>query len=493
IAVSLWLAQQAERLAYRRRFGVMADYAEHVVSHAPSHLSAKESKKQADAFMKILLRGSDQLFFIWLNFFRDHLIAALILVLGFIFALSMNVAAALLLVILTGIFVALNVYILRHGFDEQTKFEKFHTHIAERTGGVMNNAAVIQSYTRLSAEIGSLRQAMQHVVNAQGPVINWWARKSALMRCAATVFLVLIFNLGSYFYNEGRIDLRDVIALGGLALLFLFSAERLTDFVNVLLVDEAAVSDLLQSFGIEDESKADIGAPELDASSMQIEFRNVTFGEDGEISFTIKPGETVAFLEKDGDVSAKLSAALMRTLEVQGGEILINGQDIAKVSRASLRKNISYISRDSGLLHRSVMENLMLGNWQATQDDVIAAVRQAEAHDFIAAKRDGFHTFISDHGQDFSDEERRQLLIARAFLKNAPLVIYEDGDVSDNKKLARAVDNLMKNRTSIIITGNPAIADKAKRTFAFENGALAGAEKTAKPKKPAAKETAEAE
>lgn len=490
VAASLWLAQHAGRLAHKMRLAMMADFTEHVVMHAQAHLSTEDSRKQTALLMQKLLRAADQLFFLWLHLFREHLIGLAVILVVLPLAFYMNGSMTLLLLFLSLGYAVMNAAFLRRAFDEQIKFEKFHSHLADRAGEVMNNATVIHSYARLATEVSGLKQAMTHILSAQFPILNWWARRSALNRSIATLFLVLMLAFGSYFYGEGQIDLGDVILFAGFALLFMIHASRLSGFGNSLLLQQ---EDLAEFFNILDAESAGLhhgSADDFQPRSMNIAFKNVRFDEAEPINFNITAGEITA-LTGDNRTIGLLVAALMRASKLKSGAVTIDGQDLSQVPMASLRKKISFIPRDSGLLHRSVMENLTLGRPGATQEEVLEAVKFAEAHDFIAARRDGFHTLISD-GQNFSDAERRQILIARALLKNAPLIIYEDSAESvDDKKLARAFAHLTKGRTVIIVTNHIATLDKAKRVFVFENGTLKDGETQAEAKKPARKKKTE--
>lgn len=475
IACIFWLSEQAERLAHRRRFAAMARFMERVIAVAPGYWHAHDSKKKTERLMQVMLRGADQMFFLWLSFFRDHLSAAAVVAFSLPLALSMGWPLTLLIFALLGVYAAAAIMITRRAYEGHLRFEKFHGHVAERASDILNNAALVQSYARLTTEITGLNQAMQHVLSAQFPVLAWWSRKSALTRGAGTLFLVCTLAGASYFYGEGRIDLGDVIIFAGLALLLLARAAQLADFASTLLFRQDALRDFFSILDAEAAIKEQSGANALNLRGGQIEFKDVSLAGAGDtFSFTVKPGQSVALADADGTTASFLAAALMRAADLQQGEILIDGQNIDDVSLISLRQAISYVSSGSDLLHRSVMENLSLAKPGASQDEILAAVTQAGAHDFIAAKRDGFHTLISEKERNFSPEERQRLVIARAILKNAPIVIFEDRqNGSSDKKLGEALDHLFKTRTVLILSRDPAVLQKAGRILVFENGRLA--------------------
>ncbi len=460
LALQLWLAQQAERMAHRRRIGAMAQFFTHVL--------ATNTQPVARA-SEILRRGSDQLFLLLLTFFRDHLASMFVFLLALPLAFWMSGIMALTLTGAVALFAFLNAYLTKQAFSKQDEIEKFHAHVAARAANVMDNANLVQAYTRIEAETRGLNETMQNLLRQQYPVLEHWARRSIVFNAVLAGVLVTLLGFGGFLYSETQLGLFELLCLVALAPVLLARAEGLTDFANTVLLRTKTLHDF---FTLLDHDAIVREAPDAAMLILRtggIEFRDVNAHGLKNFSFSIMPGEKVAVVDADGMGAAVLSALLLRTLDPSAGQILIDNQNIAHVTLASLRETIGLVT--PALLERTIMENLTLGKPEATQDDIIAAVMSARAHDFIGEKPDGFHTMVGE--ATLSPSERERLSIARVLLKNAGIVLFTEARNDQDEDVQAALDQLLSDRTALFFPHRLSTLQKADRILVLENGGIA--------------------
>jgi ATP-binding cassette subfamily B protein len=203
------------------------------------------------------------------------------------------------------------------------------------------------------------------------------------------------------------------------------------------------------------------GAAELKDVRGDVEFRDVCFDFASttqgvrNVTFAVKAGQTVAIVGPTGAGKTTLINLLQRVHEPQSGQILVDGQDISKVTRKSLRHAIATVFQDAGLLNRSIKENIRLGREDATEEEIIQAAEAAAATDFIESRMIGYDTHVGERGNRLSGGERQRIAIARAILKNAPILVLDEAtsalDVETEARVKEAIDRLRKNRTTFII------------------------------------------
>ena len=201
--------------------------------------------------------------------------------------------------------------------------------------------------------------------------------------------------------------------------------------------------------------------PPLKVSRGEVEFQGVDFFyRSGEpvlqgLSFVAQAGKTTALVGRSGGGKSTLMALLLQYWDLKGGRILIDGQDIATVSRASLRRQIAYVSQDTYLFKGTIRDNIALGKEGATDEEVIAAAKAAHAHEFIENFDDGYQTQAGENGTQLSGGQRQRIAIARAFLKNAPILLLDEATSSLDTESERAVQDalarLQEGRTTLVI------------------------------------------
>ena len=224
-------------------------------------------------------------------------------------------------------------------------------------------------------------------------------------------------------------------------------------------------------------------AERLDAQLGEISFDQVSFGYEShdhslyrDFSLTIRPGERVALVGPTGSGKSTFVKLLQRLYDVQGGRVLIDGQDIAHVRQRDLRQAIAVVPQDPALFHRTIAENIGYARPDATPDEVALAAKRARAHDFIASLPRGYDTLVGERGVKLSGGERQRVAIARAFLADAPILVLDEAtsslDVETELLVQAATEELMAGRTTIVIAHRLSTIRGADRILVFEGGRI---------------------
>ncbi len=213
-----------------------------------------------------------------------------------------------------------------------------------------------------------------------------------------------------------------------------------------------------------------------------VSFNGVTFrfpySEQGvfNLNFEALPGETVALVGRTGSGKTTTLALLQRLRDPQEGTILIDGTDIRDVTLTSLRQSIAVVFQDAGLFNRSIAENIRVGRPLATMEEIEAAARLAEAHEFIMAKQGGYEFVIGERGTALSGGERQRLAVARALLKNAPILILDEAtsalDNETEAKIKKALDAVRRGRTTFLIAHRLSTVASADKILVLEEGRI---------------------
>jgi ATP-binding cassette subfamily B protein len=206
---------------------------------------------------------------------------------------------------------------------------------------------------------------------------------------------------------------------------------------------------------------SDDDKPSLKLTDSQVELRDVSFAyRPGEtvlnrMSFVAEPGKVTALVGPSGGGKSTVLALLLRFYEVTQGDILIDGQSISKLSRRSLRQQTAYVGQDVYLFRDSIRANIAFGKADATETEIVEAAKAACAHDFIMSFPLGYDTPVGEHGTQLSGGQRQRIAVARALIRNAPIILLDEAtaalDSESEKQVQEAIEHLWQNRTTIVI------------------------------------------
>jgi ABC-type multidrug transport system fused ATPase/permease subunit len=258
--------------------------------------------------------------------------------------------------------------------------------------------------------------------------------------------------------------------------------EQMIGFANRLFVDKPKLDEF---FGVLDTVPAVRDQPNaLDPGRLRglVEFKDVSFSYDGkraavaDLSFTALPGESIALVGPTGSGKSTALALLHRTFDPQSGLIKVDGMDIRGLSLTGLRRNIGVVFQETLLFNRSIAENLRIGKPDATEAELREAASRAQALDFIEHRADGFEARIGERGRLLSGGERQRLAVARALLKDPPILILDEAtsalDPVTEQRVTQALDEVMKGRTTFVIAHRLATIRNASRILVFQEGRI---------------------
>ena len=468
----------ADRLAHQRRQAVLTGFFEHVLQLPLSFHSATHSGR----VMKVMLAGTDTLWGLWLGFFREDLAALAAITVLLPMSLYLNWRLGLVLIGLCLIFVVLTVTVLRKTEALQKSVERYYSDLAERASDTLGNVALVQSYTRVEAEILGLRQVVDRLLGAQMPVLSWWAVVTTLTKASTTLTMLTILVVGIALFTQGQTTVGGIVMFMSFAGMLIQRLDQAARFVNRVFLDMPRLEEFFSVLDIASGVQDRKGAVSLKKVKGLVAFEDVTFSYGGGrpavegLSFTAKPDETIALVGATGAGKSTALALLYRVYDPQSGKVTIDGRDIRDVKLASLRRNVGVIFQEPLLFNRSIADNLRVGNPDATNEDIRDACRRAQALDFIERNEQGLDAMVGERGRMLSGGERQRLSIARALLKNPPILILDEAtsalDAATEAKVNAALNEVMRGRTSFVIAHRLATVRNADRILVFDQGRI---------------------
>jgi ATP-binding cassette subfamily B protein len=478
IGANIMLAVQAERLAHRNRLNAMARFFRHVLSLPPSF----HRDRQSGGLMKMMLSGADALFWMWLSFFREHLATLLATIILLPLTIILNWQLAIALIVLVVVFCTFTILVISKTETAQRQVEGFHSTLAGTAQDALANVLVVQAFTRLSAEATNFRRTGDMVLSKQFPVLNWWAILSVVTSAASTITVIMIFMIGTILHLQGQASIGAIVSFMGFATLLIGRLQGAMGFISRLFMQMPTLIDFFAIMDAETTILEPAWARTLDVVDGEVKFENVSFEyvtgipTIQNISFTARHGSVIALVGATGAGKSSTMALLQRYWDCSRGRITIDGHDIRDVTLDSLRGAIGVVFQDSLLFNRSIRENLMVGKPSASETELLNACRMAEALDFILAQPNGFDTMIGERGANLSGGQRQRLAIARAILKDPPILVLDEAtsalDAATEAKVTRALRALMHGRTSFIIAHRLSTIRHADQILVFDEGRI---------------------
>ncbi len=484
--IGIWLgvlvSVLADRLAHRGQSTVLRDAFEHVIAMPASH----HAQRGSGAVLRTLVAGTDALFWIWLPMLREQL-PALFGVLFLVPAgLAIDVRMSVILIVLALAYTVSNVFVLRKTASGQRAIENRQNEVSGRLSDVISNVTIVQSFTRLSAELNAMRDLLGGLLSARYPVLTWWGVLTVLQRSAATLTMLSVLAVGALLVERGELTVGEIVSFSGFATLLIGKLDQISSFA--LRTNQAlpAIRTLFDLLDVRSRIVDREHALELPRPVGAVRYESVGFRYPGDagtrdqgvfdLSFEVLPGQTCALVGPSGSGKSTTLALLQRMIELDSGCITVGGHDIRDLKLVSLRRAIAVVFQEAGLFNRSISENIEVGRPGATQAEIEHAARLAEAHEFASRKPGGYAFVIGERGAALSGGERQRLAIARAILKNAPLLILDEAtsalDSETEARIKRALDHLRRDRTTFIIAHRLSTVTNADQILVMDRGRI---------------------
>ena len=347
----------------------------------------------------------------------------------------------------------------------------------------VSSARVIKSFVREEYEINRFDKENMNNFRANMKYAQLSATLTPTIEFVAAVGVTIILWYGGNSVIDGTITAGSLVAFLTYAVNISNPIKRLSRVIGNIQRAMAAAQRVFDVLDLPETIKNLSEAKALPTVKGQVSFNNVSFsynpGEQvlNNVSFSVKPGEMIAFVGPSGAGKSTVASLLPRFYDVTDGSITIDGHDIRHVTLDSLREQVGIVPQETVLFNGSVYDNILYGRLDATQEEVEAAAKAANAHNFIMELPKGYQTMLGDRGVNISGGQRQRISIARAILKNPQILILDEAtsalDTESERVVQEALDRLMIGRTSFVIAHRLSTIKNADKIMVLEKGTLA--------------------
>jgi ATP-binding cassette subfamily B multidrug efflux pump len=365
-------------------------------------------------------------------------------------------------------------------------FFKVDTLLGDLSARLQENvtgAQVIRAFAREAHEIDRFDESNRAYYNARIKVIGEWSKVMPSTDFLVTLCTILILWFGGRMVLNGTMTVGELVAFNAYVLMLAAPAQQLTWLVNAAGEASAGAQRVLEILDTESEIESPVDAIQLSTLRGEVEFRNVALKYQDEtkssladISLKVEPNRLIALIGPTGSGKTSLVNLIPRFYDVADGAMLVDGVDVRKVDLISLRKQIGIVLQTSLLFSDTIRENIAYGRPDAAEDEIIAASKAAQAHEFIVGFPEGYQTMVGERGVTLSGGQRQRVAIARALLMNPRILILDDSlssvDTQTEKLIQEALDNLMEGRTTFVIAHRLSTVRRADSIIVMNQGRI---------------------
>jgi ATP-binding cassette, subfamily B, bacterial len=347
----------------------------------------------------------------------------------------------------------------------------------------LGSIRLVHAFGREEHEVGQFHRRASESLAANLRLSMTSVVSSLVIGTLMAAGTAILYYAGSLQVMAGKVSLGDLLVFASYLLMLYAPLEQLTYTAWAMEGAAAGAKRCFEILDRPDEVRDEPGAKPLMHAKGGMEFRGVDFGYKPDrlilrdISLVIQPGESVAFVGGTGTGKSTLLSLVPRFYDPVRGAVLMDGHDLRTVTKKSVRANVSMVLQDTLLFSTTVRENIAYGRPDATEEQIIEAARRAQAYDFIMAMPDGFASQVGERGNQLSVGQRQRIGIARAFLKDAPILLLDEPtsalDPATESAIMETIAELMRGRTTLIITHRLATVHGLSRIVVLERGAIA--------------------
>ncbi len=398
-------------------------------------------------------------------------------------ALTINKSLSLVFVGIIPVLTTFMFFILKNArprFREMlTRFDKLNGRMQENLIGIR----VVKAFVRDDWEKDHFNEAAENVRNAQVHAERLMILNGPFMQLMVYACTLLILWFGGKMIVFGDMLPGDLTSFLIYVNQILNSVSMLMHGFNFMAISRASVSRINEVLD-EEPDIPDAGCEDYKVEDGSIQFKDVSFSYSNNpdncslshIDLTIESGETVGIIGGTGSAKSSLVQLIPRLYEVTSGEVLVGGRDVRDYKQKNLRDEVAMVLQNNVLFSGTILENLRWGNRSATQEEIVAACKAAQAHDFIMGFRDGYDTLLGQGGVNVSGGQKQRLCIARALLKKPKIVILDDStsavDTATDSKIREAFRRELTDTTTIIIAQRISSVKDADKIIVMENGQI---------------------
>lgn len=453
------------------------DMFRHLTGHAPSYFSDR-----LPGMLTSRITATSNAVFTVENMFVWNVLPPCIATISAILLIgTVSVTMSAGLLVIAGVMVVGMFYMAAAGRPLHDDFADKAAAVDGEMVDVVNNMPLVRAFCGLSHEHDRFDATVQRELNARGRSLRY-LEKLRLIHAIVTVLLTIaLLAWVITLWQQGAATTGDVVLVCTLGLSILSATRDLAVALVDVTQHVARMTEAIATLLLPHELKDHPDAEPLIGSGAAVAFNNVAFHYPGGVqvfdkfSLRIKAGQRVGLVGQSGGGKSSLFTLLQRFYDVQRGSITIDGQDISRVTQQSLREAISVVPQDISLFHRSIMENIRYGRPTATDDEVLRAAIAARC-DFIENLPEGMATIVGDRGIKVSGGQRQRIAIARAFLKDAPILLLDEAtaalDGESEEAIREALSRLMRGRTVIAIAHRLATLRNFDRVVMLQGGRI---------------------
>lgn len=405
---------------------------------------------------------------------------------GIIMAFSINLKLSLIIFIIVPALVFTFWYFSKKGFSlfsiMQKKLDRLNLLIRENLAGIR----VIRIFNRTSYEKERFENASNELMFASLNALNFIVKMGPIIMAIINLSLITVLWFGAKMYINNQIKIGEVIAFVNYLMIILISLTMISNLFIFISRAIPSIERINEIFGIPEQKKEKKEKYSSFLFKGEIEFKNVFFSYDGKlensllknISFKIEKGETVGIIGSTGSGKTTLLNLIVGLYQPTLGEIYISGKNIKDVDPEIIKKNIGFITQESLIFSGTIREIMKWANQEATDEEIIFALKISQIYDFIKTLPDGLDTYIGQKGINLSGGQKQRLTIARAIVKKPEILILDDCtssiDFITEKKIFEELRKKLKDITKVVVTSRIFTIINADKILVLENGEIAG-------------------